>query len=70
MPNDPLIRKEDSPDLQTIQGRCAAALNELIATCIDGRMTTFEIADVIEREIARLRQPYQNPEDNEAEATQ
>ena len=56
--------REGKPMTETMKEKCAAALNELIAMCMDGGMSTFEIADVLEAEIPKLRQPYQNPEDN------
>jgi hypothetical protein len=49
----------------TIQQKCAAALRELIVMCMDGGMSTFDVADLLEAEIPKLRQPYQNPADNE-----
>jgi hypothetical protein len=49
---------------QTIQQKCAAALNEFVGMFMDAGMTTFEIADVLEAELPKLRQPYANPADN------
>lgn len=67
MANAPLIQNEDSPDLQTIQGKFSAGLSELIAYALDGGMTTHEIVDLLlGAEIPKLRQPYQNAEDNAA----
>lgn len=59
----------ESVPAPSMREKCAAALNELIAMCMDGGMTTFEIADVLEAEIPKLRRPFQSPDDNEAEAT-
>lgn len=52
----------------TIQQKIEAGLNELIAHGMDGGMTTFEIADLLESKIAELRKPFQNEADNAAEA--
>lgn len=46
----------------TIQEKFKAALDELIALGMDGGMTTFEIADVLEAELPKLRKPFQDDE--------
>lgn len=48
----------------TMEEKCRDALRQLIDMCIEGGMDTFQIADVIEPELAKLRRPYQDPKDN------
>lgn len=51
----------------TIREKIETALRELIALGMDGGMITFEIADVLGAELPKLRRPFQNPEDNQAQ---
>lgn len=41
------------------------ARDEFIAMCMDAGLSTFQIAELLEEELPKLRQPFQNPEDNE-----
>lgn len=50
----------------TIQEKFKVALDELIVLGMDGGMTTYEMADVLEAEIPKLRRPFANPAENEA----
>lgn len=45
--------------------KCAVAFREFVSMCMDAGLSTFDIADVVAAELPKLRQPYQNPEDNE-----
>jgi hypothetical protein len=48
----------------TIQEKFETGLSELVALCMDGGMSTFEMVPIVERELERLRRPYQNAADN------
>lgn len=52
-------------NLPAMHSKFARGLSELIALAMDGGMTTEEIAAVLEREVPKLRQPYQNAVENE-----
>jgi hypothetical protein len=52
--------------VDSVQDKFAIALRELIAMCMDGGMTTWEIAEAMDKEKPSLLRPYQNPEDDSA----
>jgi len=53
---------------RTIAEKFEVALSELISICLEAGMHTSEMAELLEAEAKWCRQPYQNAEDNEAEA--
>jgi hypothetical protein len=54
----------DNHPPKPIEQRFAAALSELIGMCMEAGMHTDLMIPAMERELAWLRQPYQNPDDN------
>jgi hypothetical protein len=55
----------DNTPAKPIKEKCAEALNEFVGMFMDAGMSTFEIADVIEAELPKLRRPFANPAEND-----
>lgn len=66
--NDALKQKgnfqERPHPIKPIEERFAVALSELIGMCIDAGMGTPQMIPIMEKELAWMRRPFQNPEDN------
>jgi len=54
----------DPTPTKPMRERLAIALHEAATLAMEGGMHTYEIIEVMEAEIATLRQPFQNPEDD------
>lgn len=54
----------DNRPAKPIEERFTIALGELIGMAMDAGMHTSDMIPAMEKELAWLRQPYENPEDN------
>lgn len=59
-----MANDNQAPPAKPIQERFTIAPAELIGMCIEAGMSPFEMIEPMEKELAWLRRPFENPEDN------
>lgn len=54
----------DNEPAKPIEERFAIALSELIGMCMEAGMSTHQMVPIVEKELAWLRRPFEDPKDN------